>query len=321
MQVELRQLNAPQTVTLSTLSCSSTDLTSVLDAYLTHINQFISSLSHSATPIGRIVVSDLIADLLLAYGDSQANIRHIQRFILSIKHSIRTLSVTVLVSVRVDSISKVVFNKFASLSDAVFSVESFVGLAGCVPAEFKSFSGFLHIHKLPNLGTLAAFRPSNNKLGIKRDRRKLHLEPLHLPPEDSRATASQTDADAAKLSSITAGATSLKPSIQYEQPLPPTPTITPLHTSAQVPPQSPSDLSAPNSSQDRISRLAAKFATRAPKGSSISISSVNMGGGQSSGQPVTSTHAVTGAGGGGQKPGQLCQHGSGLNTSDGQLDF
>ena len=321
MQVELKQLNAPQTLTLSTLSCSSTDLTSILDAYLTHITQFISSLSHSATPIGRIVISDLIADLLLAYGNSQANIRLIQRFILSIKHIIRTISVTVLVSVRVDSISKVVFNKVASLSDAVFSVESFVGLAGCVPAEFKSFSGFFHIHKLPNLGTLAAFRPNNNKLGIKRDRRKLHLEPLHLPPEDSRATASQTDADAAKLSSITASATSLKPSIQYEQSLPLTPTITPLHTSAQVTPQSPPDSSAPTSSQDRISRLAAKLATRAPKGSSISISSVNKSGGQASGQPVMSTSTVPGAVGETLKPGQLCQPGSGLNTSDGQLDF
>ena len=321
MQVELRQLNTPQSLTLSTLSCSSADLASILDAYLTHINQFISSLSHSTTPIGRVVISDLVADLLLAYGDSQANIRLIQRFILSIKHNIRTLSVTVLVSVKVDSISEIAFNKFASFSDAVFSVESFVGLAGCVPAEFKSFSGFFHIHKLPNLGTLAAFRPNNNKLGIKRDRRKLHLEPLHLPPEDSRATASQTDADAAKLSSITTGASSIKPSIQYEQPLPSTPVITPLLTSAQVTPQSPSDLSAPTSSQDRMSRLAAKFATSAAKGSSISISSVNKSGGQPSGQPLTSTHTVTGAGGGGQKPGQLCQPGSGLSTSDGQLDF
>lgn len=32
------------------------------------------------------------------------------------------------------------------------------------------------------------YRPSAAKYGLKRDRRKLHVEPLHLPPEDSRAS-------------------------------------------------------------------------------------------------------------------------------------
>jgi hypothetical protein len=31
-------------------------------------------------------------------------------------------------------------------------------------------------------------RPSAAKYGLKRDRRKLHVELLHLPPEDSRAS-------------------------------------------------------------------------------------------------------------------------------------
>jgi hypothetical protein len=39
---------------------------------------------------------------------------------------------------------------------------------------------------------LAPFKPPGTRFGLKRDRRKLHIEPLHMPPELSRATASDT---------------------------------------------------------------------------------------------------------------------------------
>jgi len=72
------------------------------------------------------------------------------------------------------------------------SVETFAGRAGAIPYEFSEFSGILVIRKLASLATIAPHRPSNSRFGIKRDRRKLHIEPLHLPPEESRAMASSS---------------------------------------------------------------------------------------------------------------------------------
>ena len=40
---------------------------------------------------------------------------------------------------------------------------------------------------------MAPHRPSACRFGLKRDRRKLHIEPLHLPPEDSRASKYQSE--------------------------------------------------------------------------------------------------------------------------------
>lgn len=40
---------------------------------------------------------------------------------------------------------------------------------------------------------MAPHRSSACRFGLKRDRRKLHIEPLHLPPEDSRASKYQSE--------------------------------------------------------------------------------------------------------------------------------
>ena len=77
--------------------------------------------------------------------------------------------------------------KLRQVSDTVLSVESFAGRTHSVPYEFKDFQGFLVVHKLQQYGSMAPFRPPGTRFGLKRDRRKLHIEPLHLPPEESRA--------------------------------------------------------------------------------------------------------------------------------------
>ena len=42
---------------------------------------------------------------------------------------------------------------------------------------------------------LSCHQPKGQRFGLMRDRRKLHIEPLHLPPEESRAQGSSgTDA-------------------------------------------------------------------------------------------------------------------------------
>lgn len=51
------------------------------------------------------------------------------------------------------------------------------------------------VERSHHLGTLVGHRPVALRYGLKRDRRKLHVERLHLPPEESRAQGSAgTDA-------------------------------------------------------------------------------------------------------------------------------
>jgi PAXNEB protein len=79
--------------------------------------------------------------------------------------------------------------------DVVLSIESFVSRATC-PPEFNHLHGLLHVQKTnAAVGTTAhggghfgestlSKRPAAHVYGIKRDRRKLHLSLLHIPPEE-----------------------------------------------------------------------------------------------------------------------------------------
>jgi hypothetical protein len=69
-------------------------------------------------------------------------------------------------------------------------VDTFAGRSSLVPYEFREFCGFLVVERVQHLGTLVGHRPSALRYGLKRDRRKLHIEFLHLPPEESRAQGS-----------------------------------------------------------------------------------------------------------------------------------
>ena len=64
------------------------------------------------------------------------------------------------------------------------------------PPEFSDLAGILTIRKLA-LQSLSHFsdtttnrRPPANRYGMKRDRRKMHIRMLHLPPEDFSAGGS-----------------------------------------------------------------------------------------------------------------------------------
>lgn len=78
----------------------------------------------------------------------------------------------------------------ASFADSRLRVESFAGAADAVPYEFKEFCGLLALQRVQAVGVLAPFRPQAHRFGLRRDRRKLHVEALHLPPEESRAFGS-----------------------------------------------------------------------------------------------------------------------------------
>ena len=74
--------------------------------------------------------------------------------------------------------------------DAVFTCEGFAANLSPPPAEFSDLAGILSIRKvaLQALGhfsdTTTNRRPPANRYGMKRDRRKMHIRMLHLPPED-----------------------------------------------------------------------------------------------------------------------------------------
>lgn len=82
--------------------------------------------------------------------------------------------------------------------DAVFELEGFASRKEYPPpAEFRHLHGLFTIHKLSTVTAATANggghfadltvsrRPDPAHLfGLKRDRRKLHIEPLHIPPED-----------------------------------------------------------------------------------------------------------------------------------------
>lgn len=93
--------------------------------------------------------------------------------------------------VKQDLIGETAANRVKNFADYAFSVDSFAGKADTIPDEYRYFCGFLHIHKLQHIGSIALSQmPSAKRFGLKRDKRKLYVEPLHLPPEESRAMKS-----------------------------------------------------------------------------------------------------------------------------------
>jgi len=80
--------------------------------------------------------------------------------------------------------------------DAVMTFDGFAAMATPPPSEFSDLAGIMTIRKMA-LQSLAHFadsttnrRPPANQYGMKRDRRKMHIRMLHLPPEDFSAGGS-----------------------------------------------------------------------------------------------------------------------------------
>eukprot|EP00598_Pedospumella_elongata_P001057 CAMPEP_0184978266 /NCGR_PEP_ID=MMETSP1098-20130426/8822_1 /TAXON_ID=89044 /ORGANISM="Spumella elongata, Strain CCAP 955/1" /LENGTH=536 /DNA_ID=CAMNT_0027501385 /DNA_START=18 /DNA_END=1628 /DNA_ORIENTATION=- len=168
---------------------SSTSAEQALNKITQAVEEFVAKHHKSPKSVSRIVISSL-DQILAAVGTNHAhalNSTAIARFVLQIKHIIRTSRVHVLMYANPGSMSVQTVAKLRQVSDTVLSVESFAGRTHSVPYEFKDFQGFLVVHKLQQYGSMAPFRPPGTRFGLKRDRRKLHIEPLHLPPEESRA--------------------------------------------------------------------------------------------------------------------------------------
>jgi len=72
-------------------------------------------------------------------------------------------------------------------ADAVLSCQSFASNTSTVPSEFANLMGLLYVPKmsflLPSASTTATFLQAN-RFGLKRNRRKMEICMLHLPPEE-----------------------------------------------------------------------------------------------------------------------------------------
>jgi len=84
-------------------------------------------------------------------------------------------------------------------SDFVFKVDAFDSFRKPPPSEFRNLNGILHVQKITK--SLNHFSTSKSvttacRYGISRDRRKLHLQMLHLPPEDFSSSHPSTTGSA-----------------------------------------------------------------------------------------------------------------------------
>lgn len=133
-------------------------------------------------------ISDLLYDggNVVNKGSLSANLNRLLKFILQIKYLIRGTRSIVVTSTNYIPNSSV----FSVCLDSNISIESFAGHKQEIPAEFNDYCGFFVIKKLQQVGVLAPFRPPGSRFGLKRDKRKLYIQPLHLPPEESRAFSS-----------------------------------------------------------------------------------------------------------------------------------
>ena len=150
----------------------------------------------SVTSVSRIFLPQLL-NIPANHGFSSENARLIIQFLLGIKQLVRNYHATVAFTLPPEACSSALVQRLKWTSDTVLSVESFAGKEQTVPYEFKEFCGLLTVERLQQEGSIASFRTSGSRFGIKRDSRKLHIEPLHLPPEETRTGTSGTVAAAA----------------------------------------------------------------------------------------------------------------------------
>jgi len=78
-----------------------------------------------------------------------------------------------------------------SVADSAYCIKGFAPLRDPPPVEFKSLAGLLLVER--NIR-----RPPAHKYGLKRDRRKLHLQMLHLPPEEMSTGGSSVSGGGAR---------------------------------------------------------------------------------------------------------------------------
>jgi len=167
--------------------CAGENLNQNLDDI---INKIINICNNSSLQNpSRIFVSDLFGLYFSFVLNHATDIRLITRFIFHLKHAVRKSYTSIIITLHKPMISKKLYTNIVHIVDNLIAFEEFAGRNSSIPAQFTEFSGYLRPVKIQQMGSLVSHRPSQLVYGLKRDRRKLHIEPLHLPPEDIRTPA------------------------------------------------------------------------------------------------------------------------------------
>lgn len=182
----------------SNISQGHTQKKLLLPSILTSIMKFIASSTSSPSSL-TVCRLFLPLDLIITYylqedghhNDSSNYVltRDIAIFLTNVKHIVRDARCSTIVTIRPSLVSPSLIAKIRLVADSVFTIESFAGRTHKIPYEFNELDGFLVIHKLQQYGIMAPYRPSGTRFGVKRNKNKLLLEPLHLPPEENRTFA------------------------------------------------------------------------------------------------------------------------------------
>ena len=167
----------------------------ILQSVITFLRQQFEENPRSMARIFLPQTHQLLAPYLLT---SQVNPIELYRlwtqFLTALRRTIAEARVVVHLSMPSPSKTSLlpidVYTACHVLTDVILEVESFAGHADTIPPEFRDFVAFFRIRHMHQRGLLASPPPKATKYGMKRDRRKLHIELLHLPPEESRAMQS-----------------------------------------------------------------------------------------------------------------------------------
>ena len=162
----------------------------MLRAYSDAIKSTLDSINAATNgAVVRIFIPQLYKISSLLDLRSSEHCRAVAAHLLRLKYLARDTASLLTLTYLPDVFPHALTDYIKAFADNNFGVESFAGTADAVPYEFKEFHGLLSIKRVQAIGVLAPFRPQGHKYGLKRDRRKLGIEPLHLPPEESRAVA------------------------------------------------------------------------------------------------------------------------------------
>lgn len=110
------------------------------------------------------------------------------KFLHRIKARVHALPIAVVIELTRDFLPESTLRFVGHQSDLVLRLECFVEsqTRQAIRPEFQDLDGCATILKLPRLHSLACHQAGARMFGIKREKRKLSIEKLHLPPEESR---------------------------------------------------------------------------------------------------------------------------------------
>jgi len=157
---------------------------------LSHVYDAVASTLQSLPP--RTVLRVLLKSFLAKTSAwPTASPGHALLLLHSLQQLARGQPMVVLVTLPSCHLSRRQLRLFSRVADTVLELSSFAargregGREGG-PREFEAFAGLLYVKGLQHINALAPVRGTSNKWGVRRDRRKLYIEPLHLPPEGVR---------------------------------------------------------------------------------------------------------------------------------------